>query len=225
MSIHARSVRAHALKNCLSVVSAVSFLIDKEVSDRGRERLARLRAAVEQMKALLNEDLAPTDRAEKDDTVVDSKPIEVNHLVASVVLQLRDCAERAGVQVVVACEDGWVRGDRSLLAEALHNLISNAIAATRSEGFVRIRTIERPDGGQEWTIADTGCGMAAEVLSNVGRPFFTTRDDGSGVGILVARDALRRHGGDLTFESEVGVGTTVRMFFPRDRCGRDSALR
>lgn len=206
----ARAAHAHALKNCLSVVYAVSHLVHGELTDRGRERLARLRAAVCRMNLLIDEDLRPSRSARVDLSAV----VSVEEVVRSVVDRVEDCAERAGVRLVVRCERGSVRGDASLLVEALHNVVSNAITASPVRGVVRLTTSVTPDGYQEWLVADRGCGMTPDVLRDVGTPYYSKREGGSGLGIAVARDTIRSHGGALDIDSEPGAGTTVRMWIP-----------
>ena len=62
---------------------------------------------------------------------------------------------------------------------------------------------------------DTGRGMPAETLRRIGTPFFTTRDDGTGLGVVLARSVIAQHGGTLRYESEPGQGTRVRVSLPR----------
>ena len=72
----------------------------------------------------------------------------------------------------------------------------------------------RPAGDEtEIVVRDTGRGMPAETLRRIGTPFFTTRDDGTGLGVVLARSVIAQHGGSLRYESEPGRGTTVRVTF------------
>jgi signal transduction histidine kinase len=76
----------------------------------------------------------------------------------------------------------------------------------------------RPHGdGAEIVVRDTGGGMSAEILRHVGSPFFTTREEGSGIGVAIARSVAARHGGRLEYASAPGDGTTVTMSLPRER--------
>jgi signal transduction histidine kinase len=212
--LSARAVRVHELRNCLSVVLAVSSIIDRELSERGRERFARLRTAAGKIRSLIEEDLGP-DRPEASDGR--DSIIRIEDLVREVAGRVQECAERRRVRLMVTCGDGCVRGNRRLLTEALHNVVSNALQATPSGGAVRVTTRRTTDGDQEWVVQDTGSGMAPEQLRNTRRPNCTTRQGGSGLGVAVARDAFERHGGGLTIESEAGVGTRVQMWLKRTR--------
>jgi signal transduction histidine kinase len=57
--------------------------------------------------------------------------------------------------------------------------------------------------------------MPAETKMRIGTPFFTTRDDGTGLGVVLARSVIAQHGGSLRYESEPGKGTRVRVTLPR----------
>jgi two-component system, NtrC family, sensor histidine kinase HydH len=68
----------------------------------------------------------------------------------------------------------------------------------------------RPDADRiEILVRDTGRGMLPDALRSVGTPFFTTRGEGTGLGVSIPRSAIALHGGSLRYESEVGRGTTV----------------
>jgi len=63
-------------------------------------------------------------------------------------------------------------------------------------------------------VRDTGRGMSPETLARVGTPFFTTREQGTGLGVTLARSVAQQHGGSLTFESEPGRGTVATLRLP-----------
>ena len=71
-------------------------------------------------------------------------------------------------------------------------------------------------------IRDDGSGIPAEQLVRVFEPFFTTRAEGTGLGLPIARRIARAHGGELTIESEPGHGTIVRISLPRDQLNGES---
>jgi signal transduction histidine kinase len=107
---------------------------------------------------------------------------------------------------------------RQKFSQVIMNLVSNAVLATEPGEVITIEiTVEPDDGGERAVIAvsDRGVGMPQEVLANLGKPFFTTRGDrGSGLGVGICRRIVEDHGGELTFASQVGVGTTARIWLP-----------
>jgi PAS domain S-box-containing protein len=107
-----------------------------------------------------------------------------------------------------------VNGRPAALTEALTNLILNAIDAMPEGGVLTIAT--RPDGPSVViTVKDTGIGMPETVRRRIFEPFFSTKGEGgSGLGLAMAYSIVKRHGGDIRVESEVGRGATFTLAFP-----------
>jgi signal transduction histidine kinase len=103
-----------------------------------------------------------------------------------------------------------VLGDASALRQLVLNLLLNAAQALGDGGVVTIG--HRLDGEQAViSVADDGAGMTPDVLAKVREPFFSTRSEGSGLGLAVADRIAKAHGGSLDIESTPGVGTVVRV--------------
>jgi signal transduction histidine kinase len=107
------------------------------------------------------------------------------------------------------------------MTQVVINLVHNAALATADGGEIEV-AVEEPGGGAALlTVTDRGAGMSPEVLARLGEPFFTTRGDrGSGLGVGICRRIVEEHGGTLTFESQVGRGTTARVRLPTIDEGR-----
>ena len=114
---------------------------------------------------------------------------------------------------------------------ALINLVVNARDAMPGGGTTTIagknlllQSEDTPDGlcGEfvALTVADTGCGIKADILPKVFEPFFTTKqlDKGTGLGLSQVYGLTRQSGGTVTIASQLGNGTSVTMFFPRTHC-------
>jgi nitrogen-specific signal transduction histidine kinase/CheY-like chemotaxis protein len=116
-----------------------------------------------------------------------------------------------------------VLADRTQVHQVVMNLVTNAVHAMRGHGKVTI-TIElvnqapslAPGSYLRLAIADTGHGMDEATLARAFDPFFTTKPagEGSGLGLSIVHGIMRSHDGAATIESEVGVGTTVSLYFP-----------
>ncbi len=102
---------------------------------------------------------------------------------------------------------------RGKFAQVLLNLVRNAVQATPPKGGIRVE-LDRANGSAKIVVADEGGGMTPEVLHRLGEPFFTTRAEGSGLGIGIARRIVEDHGGTMTFDSEPGKGTRVTILVP-----------
>ncbi|MDF2697239.1 MAG: Two-component sensor histidine kinase [Labilithrix sp.] len=209
-----RAARAHELKNHLSLILAVSKLVEHDVAERSRERLSRVHDAVRRMAELIDEDLVEEHSLPRPQGDAGAM-VSVDAIVRDVAGRVSDLAACAGVELVVSCGGGVLRGHAGELTEALVNLVSNAIEASHTGAAVVLTTAETQDGDQEWTVRDTGCGMTREILAQIGRPFCSHRAGGSGLGLAVAHDAVSRDGGLLHIDSAPGAGTTVTIWLPR----------
>jgi len=109
--------------------------------------------------------------------------------------------------------------DRNKFCQVVINLVSNAVLATQPGDAIAVRVeVDRMSRAGQFaiiTVADRGAGMRPDVLARLGEPFFTTRGDrGSGLGVGICMRIVEEHGGELTFASEVGRGTTARVTMP-----------
>jgi signal transduction histidine kinase len=101
------------------------------------------------------------------------------------------------------------------LTQVLINLGGNAIQAVPRNALGRVTILATAgDGRVDFAVADNGPGMSAEILAKIGTPFFTTRDEGTGLGVSACRRLVANAGGDFRLESMVGRGTTVHFSIP-----------
>src|SRR5207302_8940224 len=102
--------------------------------------------------------------------------------------------------------------DRDMFKQALLNLLLNAQQAMPAGGELTIQATNA-DGGVVLNLIDTGKGMAPEVVAKAFRPFFSTREGGTGLGLATSRKIVQAHGGTIEVQSEVSRGTkfTIRL--------------
>jgi signal transduction histidine kinase len=104
--------------------------------------------------------------------------------------------------------------DGHMIEQVLMNLILNAVQAIRGDGMVTVRS-RKDEAACVIEVADTGCGIAADVLPKIFDPFFTTKGqgEGTGLGLSVSLGIVQRHGGEIQVRSQIGKGTlfTVRL--------------
>jgi signal transduction histidine kinase len=100
--------------------------------------------------------------------------------------------------------------------QAVLNLVLNALQATAKGGHVSVRTAA-DEGGLVVSVVDDGEGMSPEALERAFTPFFTTREEGTGLGLPLVRRIAEQHGGSVEISSAPGTGTTVSMIFPPPR--------
>jgi len=102
--------------------------------------------------------------------------------------------------------------DASQIEQVLLNLLLNATEATPENTTIDV-AVRNGNGTIEIDVTDHGPGIAADVREKIFDPYFTTKDSGSGLGLAISREILRRHGGDLRFESAPGR-TMFRVILP-----------
>jgi two-component system cell cycle sensor histidine kinase PleC len=129
-------------------------------------------------------------------------------------------ASEAGVTLGIAvAQELPLTADARALKQILLNLLTNAIKFTPSGGSVNL-SAGRENDGIIFRVSDTGVGIPAEDLPRIGRRFeqvdnaLTRKGEGTGLGLALSRALVELHGGTLTIESTVGVGTTVSVWIP-----------
>ena len=201
---------AHELKNPLTAVKALVQLgLRNPAEAASHQRLEVVEKEVSRVQEILQNYLSFTRPLQE----VRPRPVDLGPLVSDTLVVLSARADGARVRLY-AQGDATADADPRRLKEALLNLVVNAIEATPPGGEVAVE-VKPAEEGAEIVIRDTGRGMPAETLRRIGTPFFTTREDGTGLGVVLARSVIAQHGGSLRYDSEPGKGTQVRVALPR----------
>ncbi|ABO49845.1 PAS/PAC sensor signal transduction histidine kinase [Desulforamulus reducens MI-1] len=119
----------------------------------------------------------------------------------------------------ICCEENLpkVYIDPDQVEQVLMNIIYNGVQAMPEGGEISVETgSSKSDTMIYVEIRDTGFGIENELLEKIFDPFFTTRAKGTGLGLTIADEIIRSHGGRIEIKSQVGVGTIVRVLFPID---------
>ena len=106
-----------------------------------------------------------------------------------------------------------ILADRDQMKQVFFNVIRNSLQAMNKGGILHVRTESQPERIMI-TIRDTGGGIPSEVLQHIFEPYFTTKNEGSGLGLMIVQRVIREHGGLVEVSSEQGRGTTFRIFLP-----------
>jgi signal transduction histidine kinase len=206
---------AHELKNPLAGIKALIQLVrGGELSAKAAERLGVALGEIDRMDGIVRDYLAFA-RPLAD---LEPAPLDVRGIADDVASVLAARAELAGVALTAAGAAPPIEADARRVREAIYNLVDNALAATPRGGRVAIEvTAER--GGVRVTIDDTGPGIAPEIAAGLGAPFLTTKPEGTGLGLTIARAAIAQHGGTLALESRAGTardpgGTRAMIYLP-----------
>lgn len=148
--------------------------------------------------------------------------LDIAFIVESALETFRDRIVREGVRVDRDLDAaGFVRGDGEKLRRVVINVIANGLDAMADAGtpepVLRIAAGENLAGTEAWIrVRDNGPGIDAEALRQIFDPFYTTKDDGTGLGLALSKKLVEQHAGSLEVESEPGLGTEFIMVFPRN---------
>lgn len=201
---------AHELKNPLASIKGLCQLVARTPeSERTQERLAVVASEITRMETILAEYLSFSRPLED----IIPEPIELGVLARDVLDVLDGRAQQAGVTLSIEGKAAPVQGDPRRLKEALINLVANAIEATPHGGTVALKLRETSESAI-LEVRDSGRGIKPEELERLGTPFYTTRTDGTGLGVVLAQGVITQHGGSLAYVSTVGKGTTATITLP-----------
>jgi PAS domain S-box-containing protein len=143
-----------------------------------------------------------------------ARPIDLGQVVEQVLALVSVDAQAKNIQIDTALTDKlWLSGDPDLLKQAILNVVNNGLEAMAEGGKLAIRT--------EWIgeecqvrITDAGPGIAPEIQDRIFNLYFTTKEQGSGIGLATTFRVVQLHSGTIDFVSEPGKGTTFRLRFP-----------
>jgi signal transduction histidine kinase len=203
---------AHNIRNPLASIRSAAELCLDDPAGLGAEQAREILQDVDRVSARITELLrlsAPGPQA--------SEPVPLGPLLQGLAAEQGAAFERRGHRLLLQpAADLVVRGDAGLLGQVLRSLLANAREALPdgTPGWCLVRVGRSGKSSVRIEIEDSGPGMAPEVLEQVFRPFFTTKPQGLGLGLPLARRIVERMGGRLLVQAASQGGTTVRIELP-----------
>jgi len=209
---------AHEIGNPLN-----SLDIHLQLMQRGLRKLpAKSRAELEKSVSIARGEVARLDhiitqflRAIRPQPL-DLRPVSVNAIVEESLAFLSAEIQDRDVLVETELDKNLplLELDCDQIKQAFYNVSRNAFQAMKSGGILRIRT-SADETHVSVSFADTGGGISPENISRIFEPYFTTKQDGNGLGLLIVRRIVRAHGGEVVIESAPGRGLTLTIRLPR----------
>jgi signal transduction histidine kinase len=214
----------------LSTLGEMAAVLAHEI----RNPLGSIRGTAE----ILRDDYRPGDPKHEFIEIQIKETERLNHVVEDFLrlarqkpVELRDCSIREELETIVTlvakdaqnrgislrlesnAEAAIFRGDGEKLRQAFLNIVINALQATPAGGSVSI-VLNKSDTGFEIIFRDSGSGIAPDDLQRIFEPFYTTKSDGTGLGLAVTRKIIEGHCGKMDIESKPGQGSTVSVRLP-----------
>ncbi|MEO8519866.1 MAG: ATP-binding protein [Acidobacteriota bacterium] len=206
---------AHEINNPIGVVSLYSqHALSKLPPDSPvYQHLQTIRRSAERCRAIVGGllKLARQPHPER-------RQVDLHQVCREVVDEIRPLAAHAGVQASSGSQAGdspaWVQADPDMLHQAVLNLAVNAIEASDGGTDITVGVCENDSGSvlaHAIEVRDTGPGIATDDIARIFQPFFTTKTTGTGLGLSVADNIVKSHGGRIEVESIMGAGTIFRI--------------
>lgn len=210
---------SHEIKNPLMMIGGFARQLAREASEE--KHLSKLNIIVNEVARL--EKLLSELRDLYAPRTLDIEQMDINELLREIYELVREESERKNIRVVFEPVKAkvFVDGDQAKLKQVFLNLMKNALEAVEQGGRVGLSS-NLKGKAVEITISDSGCGIPEGNRDKVFSPFFTTKKEGTGLGLSVSRSILESHPGcTLGFESEQGTGTTFTVKMPVSRVETD----
>lgn len=210
---------AHEIRNPLAGIAGVMDIIGRDLPEKSpaRDVLKEVRQEVMRVNRIVT-DLLEIARPKPPEY----RAADLNATAEHAVIFARQQALSQPVKVELHKYDGQllVEHDTGQIHQVLLNLMLNAIQAMEEAGPGQVDVdVSSRDEQAVVSVSDTGKGIKPEHLANIFRPFFTTKGQGTGLGLSLARRIVEDHGGKITVTSEVGRGSTFEVMLPVRRTG------
>lgn len=210
---------AHQIRTPLSsAMLYLSPLLKDDADEQVKQRFAtRVKESLTHMEQLIR-DLLSFSRG----NMASPSPVAVSELLSELEQQFsaQNDVEKSAVAMTIVNQvnDGYIYGSQSALISAITNLLNNARQACEDHGQIQVMAEYVENSAKEQCIQisvnDNGEGMSEAELNKVLTPFYTTRSNGTGLGLAVVHSIVKAHRGMLTIESEPHKGSSIKLLFP-----------
>lgn len=209
---------AHELGTSLNIIQGHADLILTEISS-GNPFTASLKTilqACDRMTALMKTLLLDVTHKE-----VDIAPLDIQEVIRDLLNFLRIQIKKQNITTVLEMQEDipFFMGDRTQIEEIFLNIMMNSIQAMPNGGELFIKSTTQSENGWDYLLMefkDDGIGIPLEILSRIFEPFFTTKEvgKGTGLGLYITHNLVRRYKGRIKVESAPGCGCSVFIFLP-----------
>ncbi len=218
---------AHEIRNPLNAISMASQRLKREFMPADPEKAAEfqnmagvIRDEIRRLNGIIEEFL----------TFSKSRRLEMRDYSITEVLRkmtdlIREEASSRGITLKTQWSDNpeIIPMDVDKLQQALFNLVKNAMESISGEGSITISLKANDRNSRVIRISDTGCGITAEELDKIFNPEYTTKQKGLGLGLSLAHEIIRGHGGEIRVLSRENEGTTFEVILPAERKNENPA--
>ncbi len=204
---------AHEIRNPLAGIAGVIEIVGRDLpaSSPAKAVVKDVREEIAQINRILT-DLLGTARPRASEMRQSNLNTTVEHAVMLARQQV--LSKPIQIEFTSSADLLEVEHDSDQMHQVLLNLLLNSVQAIEGSGMVRVAVLAKDDEDAVITVSDTGRGIPAEHLPNIFRPFFTTKGNGTGLGLSLARRIVEEHHGHIEVSSKPGKGTTFSVMLP-----------
>lgn len=201
---------AHEIRNPLTAVKGFIQLLKSGMADK-QQYYDIISSEVSRIEQILGEMLMLAKPQ-----AVQFMPVDIRLLLAHVTTLIESQAVMNSIEIDKECEQNLplIDGDENQLKQVFINLMKNAVEAMPSGGKLTVRANKKGEDRIIVCVIDQGTGIPADQLERIGHPFFTTKEHGNGLGMMVSFQIVESHGGQVSISSEIGQGTTIDIVLP-----------
>ncbi|WP_379966775.1 ATP-binding protein [Ectobacillus sp. sgz5001026] len=201
---------AHEVRNPLTVVRGFLQLLEGSETNKNKEYMQLVLTELDRAEGIISDylNLARPQIEEKIPILLSSQLNEMTSLMSSF-------AAMKGVFLQVKIEENlYTIGDKAKLKQAIMNIVKNGIEAIQQkQGYLKIHAYME-DNEIVIVVKDSGVGMTKEQLARLGQPYYSLKEKGTGLGLMVTFSIIQAHNGDITYKSELGNGTEAMIRLP-----------
>lgn len=202
---------AHEIRNPLTALKGFVQLMSKTANGKDSAYLTVMFDELKRIESIVNEFLVlakPTIEHHRRHLLKDI----LNEVC--IVIQPHASIQNVKIEISQQAQTPTLLCDKNRMKQVFVNLLKNAVEAMPEGGVVQIDAKQLDDNQIAIYITDHGMGIHEDDVNKIGEPFYTTKPTGTGLGLMVTERILESHGGSLRINSEVGLGTTVRVSLP-----------
>ncbi|WP_438434660.1 ATP-binding protein [Gorillibacterium sp. sgz500922] len=206
---------AHEIRNPLTALKGFTKLLERSMTNKAYTMI--MMGELERIETIINEFLVLAKPQ-----VWSFQKKQVDEILQDVLMLLEPEAHMGNVQFVTRFAPGLhpVSCVENQLKQVFLNILKNSLEAVPVGGMIHVETGSEPDGDIWVRIADNGCGIPEEKLARLGEPFYSTKEKGTGLGLMVSFKIIENHRGTYSVKSEPGNGTVVEIRLPAERENR-----